>query len=247
MINALTTKLEVEVSLINEIDQATQLAIIHKLPVMVVPHNLIKEAILNRIRRKGSFKIMTTVDCPKGESYGMTKLRGLTHESMICDGFEIMMSGGKSEAENKSEIDQITTFIKKHVSQNMEVRFVLGCATKDEQEISRMVSVMKNTIPPSLIRTDVHLRAQVTKVNAKTHTALVSLIRKSCGLPLKVSGNIDSITTISSCMRAVNPPQKFAVSLQQLQAIVKDIQRQPDELKSLLRNDIEVDLTTPVS
>lgn len=234
MINAVTTKLEIDVMQINELDQAIQLAAIHNLPAIVVHPQLVTQAIGTRIRRNGRFKLISTVDWPKGDTYGMNKLRGLTKEMMELDGFEILLTGGKSEIENRNEIRVITEFIRNNIGPRLEIRFVLGTHTKTDAECMHMARVMKDIQAPALIRTDNHLRMQVTKANAKTHSALVESIRTVCGLPLKVSGNIDSVRTIAGCLTVPNPPTRFAVSLQQMQQVIKELQQQPNELRELL-------------
>lgn len=234
MLNAITTKLELDIMQVNELDQAIQLAAVHKLPAVVVHPQLVTQALATRIRRNGKFKIISTVDWPKGDIYGMNKLRGLTREMMEIDGYEILMTGNKSEIENRNEAKTITEFIRTNIGPRMDIRFVLGCYIRQEAEVLHMAKVMKDIQAPALIRTDTHLRMQVTKANVKTHTALTESIRTVCGLPLKLSGNIDSVRTIAGCLQAPQPAARFAVSLQQLQQIVKDLQQQPDELRDLL-------------
>jgi len=234
MLNAITTKLEIDVMQVNEIDQAMQLAAIHRLPAVVVHPQLVTQALSTRVRRNGRFKIITTIDWPKGDTFGMNKLRGLTREMMEIDGYEILMTGGKPEIENRNEARVITDFIRNNINSNLEVRFVLGCYIRTEKEVVQMARVMKDIQAPAYLRTDAHLRTQVTKASLKTHTSLVEAIRKVCALPLKLSGNIDAVRTIAGCLQIPQPPARFAVNLQQLQQIIKDLQKQPEELRELL-------------
>lgn len=240
MINAITTKLEVDVMQANELDQAVQLAVIHSLPAIVIHPQLVSEAILNRVRRRGQFKIITTVDWPKGDTFGMNKLRGLTRDMMDTDGYEIIVTGGKNENEARTEARVITDFIRNNLSQNIEVRFVLEALTRDENDVLQSAMVMRDIRGPVLLRTDHHLKVQVTKANIKTHTVLMTELRKVCGLPIKVSGNIDSIRTIAGCLQGPYPASKFAVNLPQLTQIIKELQKQPDELQELLKSNAEV-------
>lgn len=241
MINAISTKLEIDVMQLNELDQAMQLAAIHRLPAVIIHPQLATQAMTTRIRRNGKFKIITTIDWPKGDIYGLNKLRGLTRDLMEVDGYEILLTGGKSEIENRNEAKTIADFIRNNINKNMEVRFVLGCFIRPESEIVTMAKVMKDIPAPALIRVDTHLRMQVTKANLKTHTSLVESLRAVCGLPLKLSGNIDNLRTIAGCLRLPAPPAKLAVNLQQLQQIIKDFQKQPEELRALISTATESD------
>jgi len=232
MINAITTKIELDIMQAVEMDQAMQLAVIHHMPAVVVHQQLVVAAYALRIRRQGRFKIIVPIDWPRGDVYGMLKLRGMTADMMQADGYEILLTAGRTEAEIYNEAKVLTDFIRNQISPNAEVRFVLGCFTRSEDDIVRMARTMKSIPSPALLRTDHHLKMQVTKANVRTHTALLEKLRTETGAPIKLSGNIDSIRTIAGCVAA--GASRFAVNLSQAQTIVRDIQRQPDELRQLL-------------
>ena len=232
MLNAITTSLEIDVMQASEIDQAVQLARNHLMPVLVVHPQLVAATIMTRARRQGRFKIITTIDWPKGDNYGMMKLRGMTKEMMQADGFEIMLTGGKQEHENKTEAVLISQFLRGHLSSAIEMRFVLGNLTNSVDNIVGMCKSFKDMPTPAFVRNDHYLKPQVTKANIKTHAALISTIKSVTGIPIKICGNIDSIRTIAGCI--VAGASRFAVSLQQANDIISDIQRQPGELKELL-------------
>lgn len=224
----------------NELDQAIQLACQHSMPAVVVHPQLVAQALVAKGRRRGQFKIITTVDWPRGEVYGMNKLRGMTIDGMQMDGFEIMLTAGRSEAETRNEAKSLTDFIRNHLSPIAEIRFVLGTLMRSEEDVLRICRVMKDVPAPALIRTDHHLKAQVTKANAKTHVALMQKLRTVTAHQLKLSGNIDSVRTIAGCLHVPAASgggpgaSRFAVNLQQAQAIIRDLQQQPDELRRLL-------------
>jgi hypothetical protein len=218
-----------------EMDQAMQLAVVHHMPALVVHQQLVAGAYSLRIRRQGRFKIVVPIDWPRGEIYGMLKLRGMTTEMMQADGYEIMLTAGRTEAEIHNEAKVLTDFIRNQISLNAEVRFVLGCLTRAEDDVLCMARIMKSIPSPALLRTDHHLKMQVTKANVRTHSALLEKLQAETGVPIKLSGNIDSIRTIAGCVAA--GASRFAVNLNQAQAIVRDIQRQPDELRQLLEEE----------
>lgn len=228
MIDATTTKLELDLMQANEMDNGFQLASQHHLPAVVVHPQLMAQALTLRAKRRGRFKIITTIDWPKGEAYGMLKLRGITSEVMEADGFEIMLTPNKNDAEIKNEAKLLTSFLKSHISQFAEVRFVLGCLVRPFEEIIRTCAVLRGIPAPSIIRTDHHIKAQVSKANLKMHSGRLMDIRKEIAHPLKVSGNIDSLKVIAGLQSTsgLTGTIRFAVNLMQLKNIIKDIQKQ---------------------
>lgn len=248
MLNAITTKLEIDVLQANEMSEAFQLCREHTMPAVVVHQNLTTQAIIMRGQRQGRFKIITPVDWPKGETFGLNKLRGLTQDNMASDGFEIMVSGGKTLHEIINEVTVITDFIRKHLTApsamapKREIRFVLGAFMRDEEEVLRIAEAMKDIPNPSMLRIDHHLKVQTAKANAKTHCALMMNIRKHSGAPIKLCGNIDSIRIIAACLGSADSgsaegtvgADRFAVSLTQARAIIQELAAQPEELRRLL-------------
>lgn len=234
MLNAITTKIEPDVAAASDLDKTCQLAVIHSLPAIVIPAQMLPQALAERIKRRGHFKIIVTIDFPRGEVYGINKMRGLTREAVGADGYEILLTPGKNENENRNEARVLTDLIRTHISDFAEVRFVAHGLTRPEAEAVQMAKVMKDIQAPALFRTDTHHKMQVTKANHKTHTALATKIRAVSNLPIKISGNIDSIRMIAGCLGGLSGAIKFATSFQQLEQIIKDIQKQPDELKDLL-------------
>jgi len=237
MLNAITTKMEIDVMQASELYEACQIASANAMASIVVHPQLTPEALMTRGRFRGKFKIITPVDWPKGDIFGMNKLRGLTINNLQSDGFEIMLTGGKKEAETRTEAKVITEFVRRHISPIAEIRFVLGAYMRPEEEIVRMCKVMKDVPTPTLLRTDHHLKAQAAKASPKAQQQLIEKIREVTQLPLKISGNIDSVRIMASCIEQKDQvgAARFAVSLQQTHTILNDLRQQPD-----LRKLIEV-------
>lgn len=235
MLHAMTTKLELDVMQANELDQAVTLASQHKLPALVVHPQLATQAIVLRGKRGAKFKIITTIDWPKGEIFGMTKMRGVTSDMLNADGFEIMLTSGKNEAEIRNEAKMLSAFLRDHVSKFVEVRFVLGSLMRPQDEVIKMCSIMKEIPAPALIRTDHHTKAQATKASVKTHLALLAAIRAVSAHPIKLSGNIDSADIVTACLEPESfvGAAKLAVSLTQLQNIIRDLHKQPVQRAAL--------------
>lgn len=228
-------KLEIDVTQANELQESVHLAVKHKMPALVVHPDLASEALMLRGRAGGRFKLITPVDWPKGNIFGMQKMRGLTTDALEVEGFEILLTGGMKTTETRNEAKVLTEFIKQHLSETTEVRFVLGAQMRDEEAVRSMCTALKGVRLPAFIRNDVQLKLQVSKANPDAHNDYMEMVSDVIRVPLKISGNINSIRAITSCSGAA----RFAVSLLQAKDIIKELTQQPSQLKELLANDPE--------
>lgn len=233
MSGAILNRLELDVLQANELLEASELSAKYKLPAMIVHPDLAADAQIVRGRVRGRYKLITPVDWPKGEIYGQNKLRGLSTDALDSDGFEILMTGKMSMTESRNEAKIFTEFIRQHLDETIEVRFVLGTTSRDEENIASISEALADVKTPSLIRTDTQLKLQVSKANPDAHNKWMGLVRDKVRAPLKISGNINSVRTIATCDSAA----RFAVNLLQARTIIKEIQQQPDKLRQLLEVD----------
>lgn len=223
-------RLELDVMQASELIEAAHLAVKHKLPAMIVHPMIASEALMARGKTGGIYKIITPVDWPKGDTYGMTKFRGLSTDALDADGFEILLTHGKNPIDTKKEAKLLTEFIKMHLSELAEVRFVIGAYTRTTAEIETILDALLTVRMPTLIRIDCQLKLQVSKANAEIHNSIIDLIRKHISAPVKLSGNITSVRSVTACNRA----ERFAVNLLQAKAIIKEFNSQPNELRHML-------------
>lgn len=220
-------KLEIDVMQVNELGDASALAVKYNIPALVVHPAIAGEAHIARGRMQGRYDILTPIDWPKGESFGMSKLRGLSTDALEADGFEILLTPNKTEIETRNEIQALTKFIRNHLSEHVEIRYVLGTQSRDIEPLCRGIL---HTPTPDMIRNDIYLKTQVTKANAEVHNDTVEKIRSVIKAPIKICGNITNIKTLAAC----NNVDRFAVSLLQAKDIVKEFQQQPNEVRELL-------------
>lgn len=227
-----TSKMEIDVLTAVELGPSVDLVNKHQMPAMVVHPQLIANAYVERGRRQGRFKIIVPVDWQKGENFGMLKVRGMTNQMLAADGFEFLLTGGKNEVETRNEAVTLSEFIYKNVSKVAEIRFVLGANDpgRTESNILTMCRAISTIRTPALVRTDHHLKVQVTKGSVEAQKALADKIREHVPFPLKASGNFTTAKAIASCPWA----KRIAVSLTQAQQIIKDLSRQPDGLREML-------------
>lgn len=230
-------RLELDVMQANELQESVGLAYKHNFPAIVVHPGLASDALRARGAVRGKFKILTPVDWPKGDNYGTVKFRGLSIDAIEADGFEVMLTGGRSMIETRDEARTITEFIKKQLSDQTEVRFVLGAYMRDEENLAKLCEGLLHVRAPAMIRLDTPLKLQVSKANTEEHNRLISFIRNIIQLPIKVSGNVGGVRAVTGCANAA----RFAVNLLQARTIIKEFQQQPGGLQELLDGKKEPD------
>ena len=225
------THLEIDVMQANELLEASQITAKYKLPSLVVHQDLSSEAFILRAQLQSKYKIITPIDWPKGASYGLLKLRGLSTDALEVEGFEILLSDSKNIADIKNEAQALTDFIKHHLTELHEIRFVLGTSIRSEDTIKRICEAIKSVRSPALIRNDTALKTQIVKANPEIHNSTIDQIASIIKAPIKISGNIGNFRTMIQCKRA----KRFAVNLSQAKTIIKEYQSQPsEELKKIL-------------
>lgn len=217
MLYYISQKLELDIMQASELNEAMELAHVYKMKTVVVHPDLIVDAMMQRTRRQGTYQILTPVDWPKGEKVGITKFHSMSIQSLSCDGFEIALST-RSQGETQAETLAITNFIRTHLPQIREVRFVLGCLSKTKSEIDTLCQAIKSIPAPSLLRTDINLKCTQLKANISAHTACVDDIKSIINRPIKLCGNINSAKMVTSCKA-----DKYGVSLKQAQTIIKEL------------------------
>lgn len=229
MTTAISTKLEIDVMQATEIREAVELAVVHQMPAMVVHPDLVPETVVLRAVRQGRFNIIVPIDWPKGERNAMAKLQHINVDALSQDGFEILVSHKDSASATQAELKMLSEFIRVHLREVVEVRFVLGTIARDWDSIKRIVSVLKDVPAPAMLRTDCHLRTQQSKASPQVHNKLIHDIRELYNVPIKVSGNINSIRAVLTT-RA----DRFAVSLKQAKTIIAEVKENPEKVRKLL-------------
>lgn len=218
------SRVEIDIMQQVDLDRGLELAFIHKCPAVVVHPDLIGEALLKRAKMAGRYKIITPVDWPKGQIYGMNKLIGLRSDTFSTNGFEVLITDKSSVSEIKNEVSAISNFITKHISKLAEVRFVLGVTTRSADSIAKMCESLRSIPAPAMIRTDHSTKLQHSKATAQAHLDAISSVRAHIATPIKISGNINSLKTLD--LFRDMPNLSFAVSVRQAEEILKDYRGQ---------------------
>jgi len=219
MYDALTTKLEIDITQAHEIATAMEMACVHKIPAVVVVPELIGPAIAQRIRRQANCKIIVPIVSTATGNW-LNKLQHLPVEALMQDGFEILLTDGNAGS-IQAEMSILTKFIKEQLSPVSEVRFTLNATDRGEAFVEAFSTACIQVPAINMVRTDLVTKAQQTKVNTGLHTKLVQLIRSKCARPIKVSGNISS----AKACRLIGA-DRYAVNMKQAQSIINDLQKE---------------------
>ena len=228
---SLIRKLEIDVMQANELAQAIELACVYRMPAMVVHQDLATEAVIQRAKRQAVYcKIITPINWPKGDKRGATKMHNTPVTALSQDGFEIMLCP-RGFGELQAEAAELTHFIRNYLPLASEIRFIVGALTYNLTDVLVMCDALRAIPTPNFIRTDTNLRIQQARANHTSHNEILTAIRRATALPVKLSGNIGTVKMMVLCKA-----DRYAVSLKQAQAIVKEITENPAKVEKLLAN-----------
>ncbi|MCK9557556.1 MAG: hypothetical protein M0R50_05895 [Candidatus Cloacimonetes bacterium] len=229
MLYYISQKLELDIMQASELSEAMELAHVYRMNAVVVHPDLVADANMQRVKRQAKYQVLTTVDWPKGDKTGISKFHSMSIHSLSCDGFEIAL-GTKSQGETKAETLAITDFIHKHLPRVREIRFVLGCLSKEQQDIDNLCLAIREIPAPSMLRTDINLRCAQAKANIGAHNTSLAAILSHINRPIKLCGNINSAKIIASCKAA-----RYGVSLKQAQTIIKELKENPTKIEKIFK------------
>ena len=229
MLYYISQKLELDIMQASELNEAMELAHVYKMGAIVVHPDLVAEASMQRVRKQAVYKIITTVDWPKGDKVGISKFHTMSINSLSCDGFEIAL-GAKTQGETKAEVLAITSFIRQQLPQIQEIRFVLGCLSREQADIDNICMAIRETPAPNLLRTDINLRCAQAKANISAHNISLAAIQAYINRPIKLCGNINSAKIIASCKA-----HRYGVSLKQAQTIIKELRDNPSKIEKIFK------------
>lgn len=229
MLYYISQKLELDIMQASELNEAMELAHVYRMNAVVVHPDLVADASMQRVRRQAKYKILTTVDWPKGDKAGVSKFHSMSINALSCDGFEIAL-GTLPQGMAKAESLAITNFIRTNLPQATEVRYVLGCLSREQTDIDNLCMGIKETPAPNLLRTDINLRCAQAKANISAHNASLAAILACINRPIKLCGNINSAKIIASCKAA-----RYGVSLKQAQTIIKELKENPSKIEKIFK------------
>lgn len=213
------SKLEIDVPRIEHLKEAADLAKKHSCYALIVAPDLVTAANMTRAVKQAKFKILTTVDQPRGDLYGKEKFRGLPTEAMNAEGYEILLTPKQTAHEVLAEVRYLSEFCQQYFGIVSEIRFVLDVNQpgRGPEFVANVLNACKLIPLPALIRTTHHTKIAPGQSSIESLTKLLATCRGIRPVTMKISGNIDY--NIYSKV----PADRFGVSLIQAQAISKEV------------------------
>ncbi len=229
MSHGIIAKFEIDVLLLKELSEASDLAIRHSMPAIVVHPELSSQAQFLRARHRAQYKIITMVDWPKGERSGMEKFMHLGVEAMQADGFEIILNQQTSVDSALAEISPIISFIKRYIPRQVEIRFVLQTTDRPESSWGSQCECLSLVQAPDFVRTTHHTSLQQAKANVVVSASTIDIIKSKTTRPIKLSGNVSTVKMLAHCQAS-----RYAVSLKQANDLITELRDHPDRYEEHL-------------
>jgi len=200
----------------DELKEADKIAANGSARTIYVMPGLIQIAGVARSLSNGKYKIIIMVDYPKGSHYGMDKFKGTPTDFFLADGYDIILTPGRTPTEVENEIKIVNSFIKTMISQHSMVCYTINASMRNQAEIEACARAFSSS-PPGLIKLEASTTVQPTKANLEVHKNTIKLIRNSCTSPIAVCGNVTYgiYKEFSSIHKIVASPEQYRVMKKQ--------------------------------
>lgn len=191
----------------------------NRVPAIVVDPLYVEASLVERVKHRGQYKIICSVDFESGKHYGLEKMRPLPKAIMTADGFDILLTGNRTDKEHLNELRILSEFIHENIHKSKEIRWTLGLRTREQTAIALALPHFKKW-PATFIRTDHNVLPAKQANEYERHVRDVEFIREYTGLPIKVSGNVDYETYL----KLKDSVKRFDVTFNQAKSIIKTAQ-----------------------
>lgn len=191
----------------------------NRVPVIVVDPLYVEASLVERVKHRGQYKIICSVDFESGKHYGLEKMRPLPKSIMTADGFDILLTSNRTDKEHLNELRILSEFIHENIHKSKEIRWTLGLRTREQTTIAAVLPHFKKW-PATFIRTDNNVIPAKIENELEKHVRDVKFIRSYTGLPIKISGNVDYETYL----KLKDSVKRFDVTLNQAKSIIKTAQ-----------------------
>lgn len=190
----------------------------HKCNAIVLDHQLVPAAIVDRSAKNGRWKIVAAIDFPLGNNFSIDKLKNLDASIFNADGMDIVLTPGRTEVETYNELKALNDFVKRSVNPLIDIRYVINYYTGKWDDTERFLSVARN-IPCDIVRIDVDLHP--LHVKPSIHLDTVEKLKRATPKILKIGGNVD-LETIK-VVQSLDHRSLFDVDINQAKTIVNQL------------------------
>ena len=210
-------------------------AIKNRIPVIVVPPNLFMPVLAEKQRLSGNYKVIAAIDFDNlGKNYAMDKIKTLPRDILAADGWDILITPGKSMIETSKEMSNLSMFLKQG-NQLTEIRWTISCRAWSREIIDIILEAATKN-PVSFIRTDFDI---TTNTKAEEHEEHIKLIRNKLPTPIKISGNVN--WELFKKLR--KSASRFDVSIDQARSILSaakvEAEKPPEDTKETEKSPVE--------
>jgi hypothetical protein len=236
----LTGKLEVNIlqPLGPDVHNLSSFIIQNNIPAVVASPLYLEAVLMERGRHFANYKVICTIDFPDGNkvwpNFAMAKLRDLPQAMFMADGYDIMLTPGRTDKECLNELRALSEFLQRLGPK--ELRWTLPLRTVHYEEVDKFLPhIMK--WPASFVRTDSNL--VVPDITLEDHLLDVEFIRSGVATKIKVCGNVN-LNLIESLKNRV---ARFDVSLSQAREIIREFKenvRISEQLSQEVKEEEEV-------
>lgn len=202
-------------------------AVRNRIPVIVSSPEFIGTLVQLRAIKNGQYRIVCAIDFPTGKSFAMDKLKNLSEDFYLADGYEILISPERTEVESRNEMRALHGFLKQ-INPLIEIRWCLGAHTRPEKASLGALKGMSQ-YAPSYLRVEPHVR--LPNVGIDEHKAFVEKAKELIPFPIKLSGNVD--LDLIRAFEGDRQVKHFDVDIDQAVALVKalELEEQKNESK----------------
>lgn len=170
--------------------RVSEFAFKNRCPAIVTIPQLVPAFIADREAKRGNYRVIAAVDFA-GTSFAMQKVRDMGGDATAADGYDILCSSGRPANEIFNEIKSVSEFLR-GLNSLAEIRWVLGAFTRPDADVQNILKCFAK-YNVNWLRLDQHVAD--SKITAGQHAGMVTSIRRSTKLPLKISGNVNKEVT----------------------------------------------------
>lgn len=196
----------------------------YRCPAIVAAPDYIEAVMIERLRTAGRWKIIAAIDF-ENRDFAMNKFtRQLPRAVLEADGFDVLLSANRNNADSFNELSSLTNFIRQ-LSQVYEIRWTLGTRLHPPEQLKMILSNLQRH-PCQYMRSDIGVLGEA--VSEELHRKDIDLIRAHTAAPIKLSG-VGDLQTMDNLRTKV---ARFDVTL----TVAQRLMRQVDDLKRRERN-----------
>ena len=166
-------KLIVECGTAQGLKKASTLCFKHRIGILIVPQEILEQAIITKSLVKGLYNIVTTVDNPSQKVAGSDKFMGSNADIFDANGFQLAPMKTDDPTMLLQDVRSASEFLRDNLSQSLIIGWDLSNITLKDKETLALLELIANGYRPNYIRfnTDQGLICEIAKKVCATKTA----------------------------------------------------------------------------